>query len=147
MSLILLIEDEIKDKDTYPLISELRRSGYEIDVAKTGNEAIEKLSNIRFDGIILDIMVMHGTGTHVTFDVPRRKMGIHILERIVSGEFENIGNTNDIPVVIVTAIIDYEDERKLRGMLRDAECYLRKPVRPDVIVQTFKKALEDSEKG
>ena len=147
MEQVLLIEDEIKDVDTYPLILELKRSGYEVIVAKTGNEAVKKLSNKRFSCIIIDIMVPHGEDIHIPEDLPRRKMGIHILERILNNEFEKVGNSKETPVIIVTAIIDYEDEIKLRKMLKGEEFYLKKPVRPDVIVQTLKKAIEKTEKS
>lgn len=100
---ILLIEDEAK---VAKAVSEgLRKEGYEVDSAHTGEEGFYLLSTKEFDMVLLDLML------------PGRS-GLEILRSIREGD-------NPIPVLVLTARDAIED--KVEGLDAGADDYLVKP--------------------
>lgn len=100
---ILLIEDEAK---VAKAVSEgLRKEGYDVDSAHTGEEGFYLLSTKEFDMVLLDLML------------PGRS-GLEILRSIREGD-------NPIPVLVLTARDAIED--KVEGLDAGADDYLVKP--------------------
>lgn len=60
---ILLVEDDLYIQDIYE--RSLKHSGYDIEIASDGNEALKKAQHQVFDLILLDIMLPGVTGIDV----------------------------------------------------------------------------------
>ena len=137
MQKLLYAEDEYKKPiETDPFVSILREAGFDVEVADSGEKAWQKLSEKEYDGLILDIMLPH-EGKNIPMNIPRYRTGIYLLESLQKGRFPK---NKDIPVVVVSAICDLEDMRKIKDeMLPDK--YLEKPVRPPVFLEAVEKAV------
>ena len=136
---VLYIEDELKDPmNTDPFFSELENNNFKVDVAETGEEAVKKLKESRYDCIILDIMLPHDDHDGgIPPGIPRYKTGIYLFEEIKKGSFSENKYT---PVVVVSAISDFAEVSKIK---RDSwtKAYLDKPIRPPELVNAVKKSL------
>ncbi|KRG15697.1 response regulator transcription factor [Lederbergia galactosidilytica] len=113
MPKILIIEDELN-------IAELERdylevSGFESDIATTGEQGLNLARNYTYDLILLDLMLPGIDG----FDLCKR------LRQIL-----------DIPILMVTA--RKEDIDKIRGFDRGADDYIIKPFNPNELVARVK---------
>ena len=116
MSKILLAED---DKEIANLERDyLSMSGYEVDIAYDGEEAEEKLKSVRYDLIILDIMMPKKSG----YDLCR--------------EYRD---QTDVPILMVTAKTESID--KIRGLGLGADDYVVKPFDPLELVARVKSHL------
>jgi DNA-binding response OmpR family regulator len=106
---ILVVEDNQDIREA--IVETLTSEGYDMEVAKDGEEALELISAQRFDLVLLDLM-MPGIS------------GMEVLTKIRSFEDPQI---NNLPVVIVTAkfLIDDIDAVLPSG----ATTYLLKPFR------------------
>ncbi|MBX6350528.1 MAG: response regulator transcription factor [Clostridia bacterium] len=102
---ILVVDDERPIADI--LRYNLEREGYEVTVAQTGQEALEKFERDRPALVVLDIMLPQLDG----FAVCRR-----VRER------------SAVPIIMLTAR-DSEDE-KVRGLELGADDYVTKPFSP-----------------
>ena len=135
---LLYAEDLMRSPyETDPYYNILAKEGYEVIVAKDGEEAWKKLTEERFDCVILDIMLPNRQ-EHIKGKVPTYRTGIHILEKIREGRFDMNEAT---PVIVASAIADLEDVRKIRNDL-EPEVYLAKPFRPPELLNAVEKALE-----
>lgn len=113
---ILLAED---DKEIANLERDyLSMNGYEVDIAYDGGEAEEKLKTVRYDLIILDIMMPKKSG----YDLCR--------------EYRD---QTDVPILMVTAKTESID--KIRGLGLGADDYVVKPFDPLELVARVKSHL------
>lgn len=104
---ILIVEDE---KDLCQMIAKsLKESGYEVDIANNGNEAMELLDVENYDLIVLDL------------NLPEID-GMEILE-----EFRTFNQ--DTKIVILSARSQIKD--KVEGLDKGANDYLSKPFHLD----------------
>lgn len=104
---ILIVEDE---KDLCQMIAKsLKESGYEVDIAYNGNEAMELLDVENYDLIVLDL------------NLPEID-GIEILE-----EFRTFNQ--DTKIIILSARSQIKD--KVEGLDKGANDYLSKPFHLD----------------
>lgn len=104
---ILIVEDE---KDLSQMIAKsLKESGYEVDVANNGNEAMELLDVENYDLIVLDL------------NLPEID-GMEILE-----EFRSFNQ--DTKIIILSARSQIKD--KVEGLDKGANDYLSKPFHLD----------------
>ncbi|MGB9497920.1 MAG: response regulator [Dissulfuribacterales bacterium] len=139
---LLYIEDNFKEPlETDPIYSMFTDSGFDVMVAEDGEKALKKLDKGQYDCIILDIMLPH-EGKDIPKDIPRYRTGIYILERLGEGKFPK--NT-DTPVVVISAIADMEDTRKIREEL-NPDRYLEKPIHPLAILKAVEEALKQKDK-
>jgi two-component system alkaline phosphatase synthesis response regulator PhoP len=74
---ILIVEDEAALRTT--LSDRLRGEGYVVDTAIDGHEAFEKVTNLPFDLVILDLMLPSRSGLDVCRDIRRAGMATPIL--------------------------------------------------------------------
>ncbi len=83
MPKILVVEDEDILRESYELI--ISSEPYDLDVAKNGQEALEKCQTKDYDLILLDLMmpVLDGVGFLERYDNPATK--IIILSNLSSG--------------------------------------------------------------
>jgi two-component system KDP operon response regulator KdpE len=101
---------------------DLKRRGYEVITAGSGDEALELVKTARPDIMLLDI-IMPGMD------------GLEVLERLRS--------FTQLPVIAFSANADNRDNAVLRG----ANDFMTKPFEPDEMVRRIKKLLNHKGKG
>ena len=114
---LLLCEDERDLSDAVRKI--LTMSGYEVDVAYDGVQALEQVNSRHYDGIILDVMM------------PRMD-GFQVLKRI---RMEG----NQVPIIMLTARAEVDD--KVLGLESGADDYLAKPFQARELLARIKAML------
>ena len=88
MSRILVVDDEINICILYA--EELTEEGYEVVTASSTAEAVEKLQQMEFDLVVLDIKL-------------KNESGIDLLQKIVKERHE-------MPVILCSAFSCYKDD-------------------------------------
>ena len=116
MKKILIIEDD-------PQIAKIEKdylavSGFNCDIAETGNEGLQLALSGEYDLILLDLMLPEMDG----YDVCRR-----------------LRETFDIPIIMVTA--KQEDIDTIKGLNLGADDYITKPFSPSVLVARVKASI------
>lgn len=105
---VMLIDDDIEFlEETREMFEE---AGYEMRTSSTVDGAQEKIADFSPDVLLLD-MKMNGNGKKLTSTLRENE------------------STRKIPVVIVSAYMDEESEKRLRGEL-EVDDILEKPVNP-----------------
>lgn len=100
---LLLAEDEKELSNA--LVAILKHNNYEIDAVYNGEDALNHIENIDYDGVILDIMMPKIDGITVLKKVREQK--------------------NDVPILILTAKSEIDD--RVLGLDCGADDYLSKP--------------------
>jgi two-component system phosphate regulon response regulator PhoB len=113
---ILLIEDE--RGLTEALTWTFQREGYEVLVARDGQEGLRRAQTLLPDLIILDIML---PGLN----------GLEVCRELRAGE-----RTRDIPIIILSAKAEETDQ--VVGFSLGADDYVTKPFSPKVLLQRIK---------
>ena len=108
---ILVVDDNESNRDM--LSRRLRRSGYDVDVAVDGRQALEMIYNGNFDLVLLDIMMPEINGYEV-------------LERLKSDEA-----FRHVPVLMISAVDDMDSV--VRCIELGADDYLPKPFNPTLL--------------
>lgn len=104
MNRILLLEDDVSLIDG--LIYSLKKNGFDVEVARTVNQAIQHLTELsKYDLLILDVTLPDGTG----FDV---------CERVRK-------QNQQIPIIFLTA--SDEEVSVIRGLDSGGDDYITKP--------------------
>ncbi|MFT3996901.1 MAG: PleD family two-component system response regulator [Asticcacaulis sp.] len=119
MTAKVLVVDDIP-ANVRLLQARLEADYYEVDVAHSGTEAIEKAVSGQPDIILLDVMMPGIDGYEVTRDLKER------------------AETRHIPIILITALDGRED--RLSGLEAGADDFLTKPV-DDVLLEARLKAL------
>ena len=109
---VLIVDDEadILEIISYNLIKE----GYEVQTAKNGIEALDKIGPFKPDLIILDIMMPKMSGVEVC--------------KIIRSRPEY----NDTLIIFLTALND--ESSQIQGLETGADDYISKPISPKVLV-------------
>ncbi len=109
---VLIVDDEpdILEIVSYNLIKE----GYDIQTAKNGIEALEKVSTFKPDLVLLDIMMPKMTGVEVC--------------QILRSKTEY----NDMLIIFLTALSD--EASQIKGLETGADDYVSKPISPKVLI-------------
>ncbi len=116
---ILIVDDE---QDILEFLSyNLKKEGFDVDVARDGEEGLEKIRGFKPDLVILDIMMPKLDGVEVC-----RKLR------------EDDANEG-LVVVFLTA--RNEDYSQIAGFEVGADDYITKPIRPKVFVSRIKALL------
>ncbi len=118
---ILIVDDEVNLRSTLGVI--LQRAGYGISEASDGQDALQLLSNNKYDMMFLDL----------------KMPGIDGLQLLP----ESLRIDPDLSVVILTANASLETA--IRALSLGAEGYLLKPVDPDQILSRVKEIFRDRE--
>jgi two-component system, OmpR family, response regulator MtrA len=108
MTTVLLVEDDPAARQGLELA--LRRLGYEVRLAATGEAALDGISGAAADVVVLDVMLPGVDG----FEVCRR-----------------LRRDSDVPVIMLTARGD--DFDVVGGLEAGADDYVVKPVQPRVL--------------
>ena len=115
---IFIVDDELVMRKS--LSGWLERDGYEVDTAKSGEEAIEKLKKTRFDLLLVDIK-MEGIS------------GLDVLKHVRE-------NDPDVAVVMITAYGSISTA--IEAIKNGAYDYLLKPFDPDELGVLIEKIVE-----
>ncbi|HLR53314.1 MAG TPA: response regulator transcription factor [Pseudogracilibacillus sp.] len=124
-SFILIVEDE---PSIVTLIEyNLLQAGYQTDIARTGEEALHKISQQKYDLVLLDIMLPKGNGLEICQSLREKR--------------------NMLPIIMLTAKNTEED--RILGLELGADDYVTKPFsvkellkRVDVILKRVKEQTE-----
>lgn len=113
---ILLVEDELALRETLEEILEL--NNFEVSVAGSGEEALEKLQNLIPDLIVSDIMMPGITG-------------LELIEK-VHGQ----SHLKQIPFIFLSALASKEDQNK--GLVLGAKGYITKPFKASELINLIR---------
>ena len=122
---IMVVEDNIDETKLIKMA--LEPEGYEVVTAMNGREAKEKIGDANPNFVILDVMMPEMDG-------------FHFCSWLRSNE-----NYKDIPVVLLTGVAEhiYDSKYPLKGVMEaDADEYLEKPVKPEVLLETISKLIK-----
>ena len=109
---VLIVDDE---PDILEIVSyNLTKEGYDIQTAKNGIEALEKVSSFKPNLVLLDIMMPKMTGVEVC-QILRTKPEL-----------------NDMLIIFLTALSD--EASQIKGLETGADDYVSKPISPKVLV-------------
>jgi adenylate cyclase len=108
---ILVVDDNAMNRDL--LLRQLARSGYMVDTANDGVEALERIAVREYDLILLDVLM------------PRLD-GVETLRRIRADE-----RLHDVPVLMLSSLDEVDSA--LRCIELGAEEYLPKPFQPTLL--------------
>ena len=114
---ILLIEDNVRLSELVK--KNLIKSGFVTDIAKDIEEAVHNLKSYSYDAIVLDLNLPDGNGMSFLKQIRDKK--------------------NQIPVIILTANIDFNN--KIKGLNIGADDYLTKPFKHEELVARLKAIL------
>jgi len=122
MQYILLIEDDPFLIDIYS--TKLKKSGFDVGVAKDGEEALAKLKEKKPDLVVLDIVLPHIDGWEILANIKTNS------------------NWKELKVMILSNLGQKEEVEK--GMSLGASKYLIKAhYTPAEVVEEIKKCLKD----
>ena len=118
---ILIIEDELS---LVELISyNLKKNGYDVDVANDGEAALDKIfGDVKYDLVLLDWMLPHISGLELCRRIRKDK------------------STKNIPLIMITA--KGEEEDKLRAFENEIDDYITKPFSINELVARVKAVLK-----
>lgn len=94
MKSILLVEDDPFLIDIYT--TKIKESGFSVEVAKEGEEALKKLTENRFDLLILDIVLPQVDGWEVLKRIKNQRAEIKNLEKLKIIVLSNLGQKEEI---------------------------------------------------
>jgi len=116
---ILVVDDDKSILRTFTRI--LKKSGYEIDVAETGKEAMEKTENRHFDLALVDIRLPDIDGTDL---LAKLKKPLQNTVKIMITGFPSL-------------------ETGVKALDEGADAYLVKPVKPQELLMLLEEKLKN----
>jgi len=116
---ILIVEDDQDSREIYREI--LLHSGFEVETAASGTEALRLVGEKHPDVILMDISIPEMDGWAVT------------------SELRDDPRTTDIPVIIVTAYAFRADRIRAEGL--GCASFLTKPCEPSRILAEIQRVL------
>ena len=121
--MILIVDDDKSILRTFSRI--LQKSGYEIDIAETGKEAIEKANNNHYDLALVDIRLPDMDGTDLLAKVKKQ------LQQTVK--------------IMITGFPSLETG--VKALDEGADAYLVKPVKPQELLMLLEEKLKVKEEA
>jgi DNA-binding response OmpR family regulator len=118
---ILVVDDDKSILRTFTRI--LQKSGYEIDVAETGKEAMEKAENRHYDLALVDIRLPDMDGTDL---LAKLKNQLQYTVKIMITGFPSL-------------------ETGVKALDEGADAYLVKPVKPQELLMLLEEKLKNRE--
>ncbi len=114
---ILVIDDDTRLRNL--LAKFLEENNFAVSVAKDTNEAREKIAVIKFDLLIVDVMLPNETGIDFTIDIRKN---------------------SQIPIIILTA--RGEPDERIIGLESGADDYMPKPFEPKELLLRINNILK-----
>jgi DNA-binding response OmpR family regulator len=115
---ILVVDDDKSILRTFTRI--LQKNGYEIDVAETGKEAVEKADSRRYDLALVDIRLPDMDGTDLLAKIKKQ-----------------LQNTIKIMITGFPSL-----ESGVKALDEGADAYLVKPVKPEELLMLIEEKLK-----
>lgn len=123
---MLLVDDDLTLREMYA--ERLKAEGFSVEMAKDGEEALRKATDLHPNIILLDIMM------------PKLN-GLEVLKKLKDNQ-----DTKDIPVIVLTALI--QDREKHESMVEGAADYIVKSeTMPGDVIAKIKAILEHHPKS
>ena len=119
MPLVLAVDDE--SSILRIIAMQLESEGFEVQTASTGEEAIEALTTIDPDIVVLDVMMPGMTGLEV---------------------LAWIRKVSTVPVILLTG--QAADRQKISGLNRGADDYVTKPFNPEELAARVRAVLRST---
>jgi len=114
---VLVVDD---DKRLRELLSRyLSENGFRISNASNANEARNKIENLEFDLLVVDVMMPGETGISLT---------------------KSLRDVKEVPILMLTALSDIEN--RIEGLEAGADDYLSKPFEPRELVLRINSILK-----
>jgi len=117
---ILIVEDDQHIRKLLNIL--IRKEDVEIDEAVEGFEARQKLTDNRYDLVILDIMMPNVDGFSILKELREKE------------------STAQLPVIVVTAKTD--DKDLMKGYSMGANYYITKPFEPQDLIHSIELILK-----
>ena len=118
---ILVVDDDKSILRTFTRI--LQKSGYEIDVAETGREAMDKAENQHYDLVLVDIRLPDMDGTDLLAKLKKQ--------------------LQDTVKIMITGFPSLETG--VKALDEGADAYLVKPVKPQELLLLLEEKLKNRE--
>ena len=121
----MVVEDDIDESKLIKMI--LEPEGYEVVTAMNGREAQEIIDDAKPNFVILDVMMPEMDGFHFCSWLRSKQ------------------DYKKIPVVLLTGVAEhiYDSKYPLKGVMQaDADEYLEKPVKPEMLLETISKLIK-----
>ena len=119
---ILLVDDD--DTITTPFQLILQNAGYQVDIALTGQQALEKLEETDYQVAILDIILPDIKGEEIARKIRKQN--------------------DDIRFIIITGYSEIDDS--VEAIDVGIDDILLKPIEPDELLRTVKESFDEHEK-
>ena len=120
---VLLVDD---DPDILESTRRMVERDYNVELASSGEEALDKLGKKRFDCIVMDVMMQNLSD------------GLDTAKKIKANTA-----TKTIPVIMLTSVNEHFDYRtQIDESFYPNDKWLDKPVKPDVLLQEIKKLIK-----
>ncbi len=132
---------------TQDLINVLNESE-EYDVIRASHWPVIKVQReIPFDLVIIDLMIHHISldekGQEVENisyeDIPWQRTGVEFLKRVRNGEYVRFGFSEDVPVIIASAVVDHEAKKDTQNLT--ILSYIEKPFTIEDIQQSIQEVI------
>ena len=120
---ILIVDDDKSILRTFTRI--LQKNGYDIDVAETGKEAIEKIETRCYDLALVDIRLPDMDGTDL---LSKMQKTMHDAVKIMITGFPSL-------------------EAGVKSLDEGADAYLVKPVKPEELLMLIEEKLKSKEEN
>ncbi len=122
MKTVLVVEDNIDNMELITVI--LKRNGYKVLTAETGQQGIDIATEEQLDFIILDIQLPDMDGMKV----------IRMIRSLKINE--------DIPIIAMTSYAMSGDRQKV--MSAGFNGYIEKPIEPENVISQIKEVIGES---
>ena len=115
---ILIVDDDTRIREL--LRSYLRDNGFRVSVAADAEQAREKMSGLRFDLLILDVMMPGESGVELT-------QALRL-------------ETDSLPILLLSALAQGQD--RIAGLASGSDDYLAKPFEPTELLFRIRNILK-----
>jgi two-component system phosphate regulon response regulator OmpR len=114
---VLVVDDDARLREL--LRRYLSEHGFRVTAAKDAREARQRMADLAFDLIVLDVMMPEESGLELTQDLRR---------------------SSQVPILLLTAMGEVDD--RIRGLESGADDYLAKPFEPRELVLRMRTILK-----
>lgn len=120
---ILVVDDSQAVRDYLSKV--LKRSGYKVDTAESGDDAIEIIKDKHYDCVLMDVLMPGIDGYKACREIRRSK-------------------THGVATAVVMLTSKTSPFDKIRGKMAGCDAYLTKPVKIQVLLETVKSYIANN---
>jgi DNA-binding response OmpR family regulator len=122
-AVILWIEG--RQAEGMPFINTLRKKGYQVEIASTGNEAISRLPNLKPDLVVVNAASLRSSGKRICSSIRKQSMKLPLVVIVENGQValpdENVNAVLSLPFTTrkllnwIVPLLPWEDEQVLQA--------------------------------